>query len=121
MPPGSRAYESLYNAVDLLGMKFSTKHNAKWGLKDAARMISTMSVYSICAHQMAEMLDAKPIKKRAAPVSQWFLSMVQSVNLSEVEEKCDAVLHSTVADAVTNALDLLQKEGRPAVDRKSVV
>ena len=37
------------------------------------------------------------------------------MDLSEVEEKCDAMLHSTVADAVATELDLLQKKGRPAI------
>ena len=41
--------------------------------------------------------------------------MVQSVNLSEAEEKCDAMLRSAAADAVAYQIGLLQKQGRPAV------
>ncbi len=86
MHPGSRAFELLYDAVDCLGMEFSTKHNAKWGPKEATHMIGTMSIHSICANQASEMLNDKPINKKAAPTAQWFLAKVQSVDLSEVEE-----------------------------------
>ena len=41
--------------------------------------------------------------------------MVRSVNLSEAEEKCDAMLRSAAADTVAYQIGLLQKEGRPAV------
>ena len=115
MYPGSRAFGLLYNALDCLEMEFSTKHNAKWGLKAVTSMSGTMSIHSICANQASEMLNDKPIKKMAAPTGQWFLSKVQSVDQSEVEEKCNAMLRSTVTDAVATEIDLLQKEGRPAI------
>ena len=67
MPPGSQACQLLYDAVNFLGMEFSTKHNAKWGLKDTARIIDTMTIHSICAHQAAEILDSRPLKKKEAP------------------------------------------------------
>ena len=86
MHSGSRAFEMLYDAVDCLGMEFSTKHNAKWGPKEATHLIGTMSIHSICANQASEMLNDKPINKKATPTAQWFLAKVQYVDLSEVEE-----------------------------------
>ena len=115
MYPGSRAFGLLYNALNCLEMEFSTKHNAKWGLKAVTSMSGTMSIHSICANQASEILNDRPIKKIAAPTGQWFLSKVESVDQSEVEEKCNAMLRSTVTAAVATEIDLLQKEGRPAI------
>ena len=61
MYPGSRAFGLLYNALDCLEMEFSTKHNAKWGLKAVTSMSGTMSIHSICANQASEILNDKPI------------------------------------------------------------
>ncbi len=44
---GKAGFRSLVTAIDMLGIRYSTRHNAMWGVEDASDLIASMSERSV--------------------------------------------------------------------------
>ena len=114
---GEAGFKFLVTAVGMLKIKFSSRHNAMWGLEDASRLIASMSERSACAHYTAQKLAllASEGAGAAVPSSAWLLAKLGHARLSTMEKRCDAMLHYTAAEAVGRQLCSLQRSHKAPV------
>ncbi len=114
---GQSKFKLLVAAMGLLQIKFSSRHNAMWGLADAAHLVVAMCEHSKCANETVQNRLYLKMEgaKVAVPTSAWLLGKLKSMKPYTMRKRCDAMLHCTAVEAVSTQLRALRRSRRAAV------
>lgn len=76
------------------GIKFSTRHNALYGVKEFVAMLTKMAELATTATTAARTLEHKNM-----PSAKWFLDMMHSIPIEDMEKLCKDMLAYTTDQA----------------------